>query len=256
MTTQVAPPARKLGETSRRDRWWVQPALIVVGLSAFGVYAIVVAALNINYVDTVDGARLLSPFYSPNLTGLFHVPFSYAFFVLWAPLGLRTSCYYYRKSIYRSFFLAPPGCTVAGLQRRKYAGETKLPFVLMNLHRFFFYAATIVVGFLWFDAFRSLFYSGGRVGISIGTVIMFVNVILLSAFTFGCNSFRHLIGGGLNCFDSCTSERVRHGLWKKVTVLNGRHQSWAWYSMASVAITDLYIRLGAAHVFVDPHVIF
>jgi hypothetical protein len=267
MTTEAVPapgavgsPTRKLGATSRTDRWWIQPLLIIIALSTFGIYSIVVVIINKHFVDTADGAHLLSPFASPNLNEIFswNLPIV-SVWVLWAPLGLRLTCYYYRKSVYRAFFLSPPACTVAGLQRKKYAGETKLPFVLMNFHRFFFYAATVVIGFLGYDVVRSLFYktaTGTHFGISLGSGIMLLNVVMLSSFTFGCNSFRHLIGGKMNCFDCGTVAKTRHGLWKKVTTLNGNHQLFAWVSMYTVGLTDLYIRLASAGVFTDPHHIF
>jgi hypothetical protein len=256
-------PRRPLGTTARRDRWWVAPVLTVTALTLFGIYSIVVAALNKNYEYTANGARYLSPFYSPDLRSLFglSIPFTYAFFVIWAPLGLRLSCYYYRKAYYRSFFLTPPACAVAGRPAAvgKYTGETKFPWVLNNVHRLFFYFATIVVGFLWFDAIRAFFYttpSGTRFGIGLGAVIMVVNVVLLSAFTFGCNSFRHLVGGRLDCFTCTANARARHGAWKKISILNAHHQLYAWLSMFSVGFTDLYIRLAAGGVFTDPHHIF
>jgi hypothetical protein len=263
MTTQATPARRRrLGATSRRDRWWVAPAATVTTLSVFGAYAIVVAAMNKDFLYLGGGAKYLSPFYSPDLSALFgwdNGKFPVAFLVLWAPLGLRTTCYYYRKAYYRSFFLAPPACAVAGVARRRYTGETKFPLVLNNLHRFFFYVATIVVACLWYDAIRAFIFktpNGTHFGIGLGSVILLVNVILLSAFTFGCNSFRHVIGGRLNCFDCSAGARVRHGAWQKVTILNGRHQLWAWISMFSVWIADLYIRLAAGGVFTDPHHIF
>jgi hypothetical protein len=262
MTTQAIPARRRLGATSRRDRWWVAPAATVTALSLFGVYAIVVAAMNEDFLYLGGGAKYLSPFYSPDLSALFgwdNGEFPYAFLVLWAPLALRTTCYYYRKAYYRSFFLAPPSCAVAGAARRKYTGETKFPLVLNNLHRFFFYAATVVVGFLWYDAVRAFIFktpTGTHFGVGLGSVILLVNVILLSAFTFGCNSFRHIIGGRLNCFDCSAGARLRHRTWQKVTILNGHHQLWAWISMFSVLLADLYIRLAAGGVFSDPHHIF
>ena len=271
MTTQAVSPSsqanrlprRPLGATSRRDRWWLTPLLTVTALTTFGIYSIVVAASNTDYEITRDGARLLSPFYSPDLRSLIglHISFTYAFFVIWAPLGLRASCYYYRKAYYRSYFLAPPACAVAGRPKAagRYTGESRLPFILNNVHRVFFYFAVIVIGFLSYDAIRSLFYStstGTRFGISLGTVIMFANVVLLSAFTFGCNSFRHLIGGRLDCFTCTAGARTRHKAWQKVSVLNGRHQLYAWVSMGSVWLTDLYIRLSSAGAFTDPHHIF
>lgn len=262
MTTQAVTAPRRVGSTSRRDRWWVAPALTVTALSVFGVYSIVVAAMNNDYLYLKGGAKLLSPFYSPDLSALFswnNGKFPYAFLVLWSPLAMRTTCYYYRKSYYRSFFLAPPSCAVAGVARRRYTGESKFPLILQNLHRFFFYVAVVVVAFLWYDAIRAFIYktpSGTHFGVGVGAGIMLLNVIFLSAFTFGCNSFRHLIGGKIDCFSCSAAGRTRHKAWQKVSLLNNRHQLWAWVSMFSVWATDLYIRLAAGGVFNDPHHIF
>ena len=156
MTTEAA-PARHFAQTARRDRWWVAPVLTGSGLTAFGIYSIVVAAMGSDYLYTGGGARYLSPFYSPDLKswGL-HISFTYAFFVIWVPLGFRLSCYYYRKAYYRAFFLAPPACAVAVAHRRRYRGETRFPFVLLNIHRFFFYLATIVLVFLCYDTVRGV----------------------------------------------------------------------------------------------------
>ena len=120
------------------------------------------------------------------------------FFVAWVPGGFRLTCYYYRKAWWRSFLLSPPACAVAGPRGRRYTGESRFPFVLNNLHRFFLYLTLVVVGFLWYDAIRSFFFRNANgslhFGIGLGSLIMLVNVILLSGFTFGCNSMRHLVG--------------------------------------------------------------
>jgi hypothetical protein len=256
--TAQAEPAR-LGATSRRDAWWVQPVLVAIGFSAFGVYSIVIAAMGSDFIYFGHGAHYLSPFYSPDLRswGL-HIN-TYAFFVMWVPLGLRVTCYYYRKAYYRAFFLAPPACAVAGARRRRYRGEASFPFVLQNLHRYFIYLGTIVLGFLWYDAIRAFFFRGAdgalQAGLGLGTLIMLANVVLLTGFTFGCNSIRHLVGGRLDCFTCSRSARTRHRLWRGVTRLNEHHMEWAWVSLIVVALTDLYIRLAAAGVFHDPKLI-
>ncbi len=259
MTTEAATPSR-LGATSRTDRWWAAPVATAAGLTAFGIYSIVVAAMGTDYVYTGGGAHYLSPFYSPDLKswGL-HISFTYAFFVVWVPLGFRATCYYYRKAYYRAFFLSPPACAVVGQPRRRpYRGETKLPFILQNVHRYFMYLATIVLGFLWYDAGRAFFFRSAHgaleFGVGLGSLIMLANVVLLSAFTLGCNSVRHLIGGRLDCFTCSAAARTRHRLWRGVGVLNGRHMQWAWISLGGVALTDLYIRLAAAGVFHDPRI--
>jgi hypothetical protein len=246
-----AAPAR-LGETTRRDRWWVPPLATGAALAAFGVYSIVVAAMGSDFLYTGGGAHYLSPFYSPDLRS-WGVPFdTYAFFVMWVPLGLRLTCYYYRKAYYRAFFLAPPACAVHGANR-SYRGERTLPFVLQNLHRYFLYLATVVLGFLWYDAIRAFFFHG-EVGLGVGTLVMLANVCFLTFFTFGCNSLRHLVGGKLDCFTCSARARTRHRLWRGVNRLNLKHMQWAWISLVSVAVTDLYIRLAASGVFHDPRI--
>jgi hypothetical protein len=85
---------------------------------------------------------------------------------------------------------------------------------------------------------------------------MLVNVALLSAYTFGCHSFRHLAGGHLDCFSCSFTERARYGFWTRITRLNERHQLWAWASLFWVAFTDVYIRFlsqtGITHFFGVP----
>jgi hypothetical protein len=256
MATETA----RFGATARRDRWWVAPALTAAGLTAFGIYSAVVAVMGTDYLYTSGGAHYLSPFYSPDLEswGL-DLPFTYAFFVIWVPLGFRLTCYYYRKAYYRAYFLAPPACAVAGPRRRRYRGETALPYILWNAHRYFLYLATIVLGFLWYDSVRAFFFRDPdgslQVGVGVGTLVMLANVVLLSLFTFGCNSLRHLVGGRLDCFTCSAAARTRHGLWRRINVLNARHMEWAWISLVGVGLTDLYVRLASAGVFDDPRIL-
>jgi hypothetical protein len=90
------------------------------------------------------------------------------------------------------------------------------------------------------------------VHVGLGTLIMLVNVILITGYTFGCHSFRHLVGGGVNSYSTATLGRLRHSLWKLVTVFNERHALFAWLSLFSVALTDLYIRTVAMGQWTDP----
>ena len=61
-----------------------------------------------------------------------------------------------------------------------------------------------------------------------------------------------MVGGKVDCFSCSRRRQVRHGLWRFATRLNVRHPNWAWFSLVSVGLTDLYIRLLAAGVIVDP----
>jgi hypothetical protein len=81
---------------------------------------------------------------------------------------------------------------------------------------------------------------------------MTANVVLLSGYTFGCHSGRHLCGGHVNAFSRAPA---RYRLWTWATRLNERHGLWAWASMISVALTDVYIRLVATGVLRDVRIL-
>src|SRR5581483_11333627 len=198
------PALPTLAQTARRDAWWAAPVATAGALTAFGAYAVFAAVEGKDYLYTRGGARYLSPFYSPDLHAMFglHLPFSFAFLVLWAPLGLRLTCYYYRKAYYRSFFWSPPACAIPDAPRR-YSGETRFPFLLQNLHRYFFWLALVVVLFLWWDALRAFVFPtalGMRFGIGLGTLVLVANAALLSLYSLSCHSCRHICGGGLDSF--------------------------------------------------------
>ena len=48
----------------------------------------------------------------------------------------------------------------------------------------------------------------------------------------------------------------RYALWKIVTRLNERHPTFAWLSLFSVGLTDLYIRLVSMGVIRDLRIVF
>jgi hypothetical protein len=248
-----------LGSTARRDNWWVEPMLVGCGFALFIVYATFRAFEGKFY----EWGPYLSPFYSPKLAfDWWH--WSPAILILWVPAGFRATCYYYRKAYYRAYFMDPPACSVGHSERNifdicrtklfggdeKYSGETTFPLVMQNLHRYFLYVAIIVVGFLWYDAIVA-FNFAGSFHVGVGSLIMLANVLLLSAYTFGCHAFRHLVGGRLDCFSCTAFTQAQHGIWAKVTKLNEHHMLWAWLSLFSVGFTDFYIRMVSAGVFTD-----
>lgn len=239
-------PAGGFGATLRREAWWVELIPVVVVLGGFGVYATLRAFEGQYY----EWGAYLTPFYSPLIDPQHHWwPWSPALLILGGPLGFRTTCYYYRKAYYRAFFLDPPGCAV-GEPNRNYRGESAFPFILQNVHRYFFYLAVVFLGFLWHDAVRAFLWDDGFHA-GLGTLIMLVNVILLSTYTFSCHSLRHLAGGKLDCFSCATFGKPRYNAWRWVTRLNERHMQWAWASLVSVGFTDFYIRMVSCGAFPD-----
>ena len=247
------------GQTMRKDVWWSEPMLIFLGYLAFIIYANWAVYEN-NFYE-VPGTQYLSPMYSPLLFRATPswwpaiIPYSAAIFILWAPLGFRLTCYYYRGAYYKGFWADPPACTV-GEPRKTYWGERTLPLILQNVHRYFLYFAILFIAILSYDAWRGLWFpapgGGTQFGIGLGSIILIFNPILLALYTFGCHSFRHLIGGGK---DVLADSPVRRSCYECVSGLNRRHMLWAWVSMFYVGFVDLYIRLCAKGIWTDWRII-
>jgi hypothetical protein len=242
--------------TLRTDRWWIQPLLTVLALLAFIAYSTFRAFQNAHYF----AEPYISPFYSPCLTTacegntfpkLWTGPswISPAIYILIVPLGFRLTCYYYRKAYYRSFWLSPPACAVAEPHKR-YTGETRLPLLGQNVHRYFFYLGLLFNLILTYDAvlaFRDERGAWGHMGL--GTLVLLANAVLLWLYSLSCHSCRHIVGGRLNSF---SRHPLRYRFWTAVSGLNARHMRLAWISLFGVALTDVYVYLLASGVFADP----
>jgi hypothetical protein len=260
MAAGVGSPTRAQidARTLRQDRWWLYPAATFTVFFGFVVYATIRAFWGSAYYSK----PYLSPFYSPCLgdcvrgSSDFGQPFegwplSAALLVLIFPLGFRLTCYYYRKAYYRSFWLSPPACGVAE-PHGKYTGETRFPLILQNVHRWFWYAAVLVALVLTYDAVLAFGPAEGEssgIHMGLGTVFMVANVVLIWLYTISCHSCRHITGGRLRHF---SKHPVRYQLWTWVSKLNARHAQYAWFSLFSVALVDLYIALLASGAFDDP----
>ena len=247
-----------LGATSRLDRWWVAPGVQGTLFTICATYLFISGILLTPLFGTpyeVDG--YLSPLFSPLIAPEWLPSWiSPGLFILWIPLGFRATCYYYRKAYYRFYFADPPGCAVGEpTVHKRYRMEAAFPFILQNLHRYFLYLAFFPLFFLWVDAAQALRFEGQwRIGL--GVFVLFFNAALLTGYSLSCHSLRHLVGGNLDCF-SCTRRRqVRHGIWQRLTSLNRRHMSWAWASLISVTLADVYVRLVATGVIIDPAIHF
>jgi hypothetical protein len=237
----------RLGGAQAGESWWLQVIPTVIGLSAFGLYATLRAFEGKFY----EWGPYLSPFYSPLIDPHHHYwPFSPALLILAGPLGFRVTCYYYRKAYYRAFFLDPPGCAVAERPGRKYSGETKFPFILQNLHRYFMYLGIVFIAFLWHDAVKGFFFENGF-GVGVGSLVLTVNVTLLTLYLLSCHSLRHLVGGKLDCFSCVSFGYARNASWKGVSSLNGHHMLFAWVSLFGVGFADFYVRMVASGMITD-----
>ncbi len=178
MSTGVMGPgrARVQTKTLRQDRWWLPPLATFVVFTAFVVYATwraFAGATTTRRRTSRRSTRRASPTTASSGSSDFGQPFSWwqlspALLILIFPLGFRMTCYYYRKAYYRAFWLSPPACAVAE-PHGKYTGETRLPLILQNIHRYFWYAAVVVAGILsattWCIAFRNEDDEWGHMGL-------------------------------------------------------------------------------------------
>jgi len=257
---RIAPAG--FGSTARRDVWWATPLAIFIGLSLFVVYATWAAFQNAHYTY----GPYLSPFYSPELFGASPhawfgprpawipawVPFSPALLILPFPGLFRFTCYYYRGAYYKAFWGDPPACAV-GEPRGSYWGEQSFPLVLQNVHRYFMYVAVIFLFILSYDVWLAVWFpnpatSAVEFGIGLGTVLLAVNVVLLSCYTLGCHVMRHIVGGS---YDEVSRHPICDRAYVCSSALNYRHQLFAWLSLLSVAFADIYVRLCSMGIWTD-----
>ncbi len=190
------PQQRKMGQTSRKDAWWLQPLVVFLGLSAFIIYANWAAFQASNY----EHGAYLSPMYSPLL---FEAPtqaaikaetlgadahmshhswfgawpsalqpswvpgwmLSPALIILIFPAGFRLTCYYYRGAYYKAFWADPINCAV-GEPRNSFRGENFWPLLIQNIHRYFFYAAAVYIFILAYDAWVALWHAPAGTNLS------------------------------------------------------------------------------------------
>jgi hypothetical protein len=255
MTSVDVPLKRvRFGHTARKDTWWLMPLVTLVVFTSFIVYTTWALLQGEHY----HYGNYLSPFYSPELFGnsphawfgpwrwpwLPFVKYSPAMLILVFPLMFRMTCYYYRGAYYKAFWADPIACTV-GEPRHEYRGEAKAPLVVQNLHRYALYFAVIIQGILTYDVWLAMWFNNPatgktQFGIGVGTLIFMVNIILISGYILGCHSLRHLVGGAL---DRLSGHPARKRAYDCVSCLNRGHPTWAWLSLFSVGLTDVYVRL-------------
>lgn len=227
----------------RIDRWWLIPLLSGLVIVIFGIYTTLVLFLGgesyryEHYLSPIFGVELPESFLN---TINWPATLSPALLIIWSPIGFRATCYYMRKVYYRSFFGNPPACAVDGIniRRGKYKGETWLPFILNNFHRYFFYTAFILMIIHWYEFLYALQY-----GVGMGNVILFLDTFFLTLYVTSCHAFRHLFGGGSNCYSCGTITSAQYQGWRVISFINERHGLWFWLSLGSVMLADFYIRL-------------
>jgi hypothetical protein len=241
--------------TLRTDRWWITPVATALFLGALTGYAVWAGFQTSHFAV----GTYISPLYSPCIAadcgsranaviiGSWW-KWSPALLVIAVPIGVRATCYYYRKLYYRSFWLSPPACGVAEPHSR-YSGESRFPLVLQNVHRYFWAASVLIAMMLTVDAVNAFRQPGG-IGVGVGTVLIVANGLGFWAYVLSCHACRHLAGGGLR---SQAAHPLRHRFWKLTSLLNSHHGLFALISLPLVMATDAYIRVLSSGVILDPH---
>lgn len=216
-------PARKLLPTEffeLNPRIWGFILIAIVGVYLMMLYPM--------YYSPSTG--LTDPFYSPTI---FVLPFIALF---------RLTCYAYRKDYHRHLFNHPRSCEIGfrgEFKGRAYTGETSILLRLENYHRYFVYIAVAILPFFYYDIYKAFVYQAGFT-LTLGAVLLIVNAIVVTVYTFSCHAIRHLVGGNTDCY-SC-QHQTRRKLFNGQTKLNNHHEALAWYSLTMFFLVDLFIR--------------
>jgi hypothetical protein len=115
------------------------------------------------------------------------------------------------------------------------------------------YIAVIFLFLLSYDVWLAVWFDNPATGakefgIGVGTIVLLVNVVMLTSYTLGCHSLRHLVGGFK---DEISKSAVSQACYSCSTSLNIRHQLFAWVSLFTVTFADIYIRLCAMGIWTD-----
>jgi hypothetical protein len=74
---------------------------------------------------------------------------------------------------------------------------------------------------------------------------------MLSGYTFGCHSMRHVVGGMMDRLSTSRIRTLRQTAYNCSSCLNRRHMLWAWMSLFTVAFSDIYVRLCSMGIWTD-----
>jgi hypothetical protein len=235
--------------TNRKDRWFLSPFLVLIGGGVAFSY-LAWSALSRAYSTWGPYA---APAYAEPFFGERWRTVQIALLMI-VPIGFRLTCYFGRKAFYNAALIDPPACAVGEPYRKSYTGDTKFPFIMQNLHRYFFYLACVVLLFHWADFLQLIIpREWGEWYLGVGMLLYAFDTFALTLYVGGCHSLRHFVGGGMRC--ACAS-LLRYAAWKRVSFLTRYHGLLFWASLFSLVVTDVYIRLLAMGVIPeDLHVV-
>ena len=177
------------GATLRTDAWWIEPLMVVLVLGGFGVYATWAALQNANYY----AAPYLSPFYSPCLATNCAARHAAAGRLLVEPVAgvpdpldparLPRHLLLLPQGVLPLVLLVAAGLRRAATRRKSYSGETRFPFILQNLHRYFFWLSLLVLALPLVGRAPRVRLPRAASASGVGTLVLIVNATLLSLYT-------------------------------------------------------------------------
>ena len=95
-----------------------------------------------------------------------------------------------------------------------------------------------------YDVYHTMWFHGAdgteSFGISVGTLVLATESILLFMYVASCHAFRHLFGGGMNQWRNGISVIIGI-LYIRISNLNIDHAFWFWTSLVMVFLGDLFV---------------
>ncbi|MCL5092149.1 MAG: succinate dehydrogenase [Candidatus Marsarchaeota archaeon] len=201
--------------------WRLWSFIFLIAFTIFAMMSFPVKELN----------GLIDPFYSPTILVL---PF----------VGLfRLTCYAYRKDYHRHVFKHPVACATNAREdsaTRSYSGETGF-FRIENLHRYFMYFSVLILPFFFYDFYIAVAYSG-IFKITLGSLLLLANAVVVTVWVFSCHAVRHLTGGRVDCYGCKLAGKSRNKFFRFQSYFNVHHEALAWTSLILFISVDLYLR--------------
>ena len=188
-----APPQRSRvraavkARTYRVDRWWLPPLVQFLGLSALVAYGTVAAFRNAHYFTEPVPVAVLFPVPDRQVRRPLHAGLPRRLVALLAglpdpdlPARLPPHLLLLPQGLLPVVLAVPAGLRGAPTPHKRYTGESRFPLLIQNIHRYFFYIASLFAVLLTYDARARSFDLDGHFGIGVGTGVLAINVALIT----------------------------------------------------------------------------
>jgi hypothetical protein len=114
-------------------------------------------------------------------------------------------------------------------------------FRIENLHRYFMYFSVLILPFFFYDFYIAVAYSG-IFKITLGSLLLLANAVVVTVWVFSCHAVRHLTGGRVDCYGCKLAGKSRNKFFRFQSYFNVHHEALAWTSLILFISVDLYLR--------------